>query len=113
VKEMAKFLNVWHYNPSAPWPTDPVEMAKLSEMLWAAIDNALKTGALLEFGYFPDGWGGYAIAEGESKDTLGRVSAFFPWVMPEVYEMIPHETGKEVLRGVMKARAEAMAAMKP
>ena len=34
----------------APWPTDPVEMAKLSEMLFAAIDNALKTGKLLEFG---------------------------------------------------------------
>jgi hypothetical protein len=112
MKEMAKFLNVWHYNMSAPWPTDPIEMAKLTEMLFAAIDNALKTGKLLEFGYFPDGMGGYAISNGEAKDSLGRVSGFFPWVIPEVHEMIPHETGKEVLRGVMKAQAEAMAAMK-
>jgi hypothetical protein len=47
---MAKFLNVWHYNPSAPWPTDPVEMTKFSEMMFAALDDALKTGDLLEFG---------------------------------------------------------------
>jgi len=56
--------------------------------------------------------GRYAIANGEAKDSLGRVSGFFPWVIPEVHEMIPHETGKEVLRGAIKARADAMAAMK-
>jgi hypothetical protein len=111
-KKMAKTLNVWHYNMSAPWPTDPVEMAKLSEMLFAAIDNALKTGKLLEFGYFPDGTSGYGIGSGETKDQFGRLSDFFPWVISEVHEMIPHETGKEVLRGAIKARAEAMAAMK-
>jgi hypothetical protein len=109
---MAKFLNVWHYNMSAPWPTDPVEMAKVSEMMFAMLDKALKEGLLLEFGFFPDGMGGYAIAEGESKDSLRRTSGFFPWVMPEVHEMVPYETGKEVLRGVFKAQAEAMATMK-
>ncbi len=105
---MAKFLNVWHYNNSAPWPTDPVEMTKLTEMMFAAIDAALKTGDVLEFGFFPDGQSGYSIASGESKDTLRRVSGFTPWVVSEVYEMVPYETGKETLRGVYKAQAEAM-----
>ena len=110
---MAKFLNVWRYNPNAPWPTDPAEMLKLFDMMTAMIDNALKTGDLLEFGYFPDGKGGYAIAEREAaKDQLRAVSSYRPWIEANVREIIPHETGKEVLRGVWKALAQAAAAMK-
>ena len=105
---MAKFLNVWHYNNSAPWPTDPVEMTKLTEMMFTAIDAALKTGDLLEFGYFPDRTGGYAITRGEGKDQLRRVTAYTPWIVADVREMVPHETGKEILRGVFKAQVEAM-----
>jgi hypothetical protein len=112
VKEMARFLNVWHYNESAPWPTDPVEMAKVGEMMIAAIDKALKTGDLLEFGFFPDGAGGYAISEREAKDQLGGVAAFWPWCVATAWEMIPFEIGKEIYKGVWKAQTEAMAAMK-
>jgi len=109
---MAKFLNVWHYNLNAPWPTNPVEMAKLVEVCLVAIDNALKTGDLLEFGYFPDGTGGYAISEREAKDQLSSMTAFWPWVVSTAQEMIPQEIVKDVLRGVWKAQAEAMEAMK-
>jgi hypothetical protein len=109
---MAKWLNIWRYSPTAPWPTDPVEMTKLSEMMFAMLDSALKQGALLEFGYFPDGTGGYAISEGEAKDQLRRVTSYAPWIIAETHEMIPYETGKEIVRGVWKAQAEAMAAMK-
>jgi len=89
-------------------PTDPTEMAKLSEMMFAMIDAALKTGDLLEFGYFPDRTGGYAITRGEGKDQLRRVTAYTPWIVADVREMVPHETGKEILRGVFKAQVEAM-----
>jgi len=109
---MAKFLNVWRYDRNAPWPTDPAEMLKLTEMMFAMLDKALKEGALLEFGYFPDGSSGYAISSSETKDQFGRMCSFFPWILTDVHEMIPYETGKEIMRAVVKAQAEAMAAMK-
>jgi hypothetical protein len=113
VKEMAKFLNTWHMNPVGPWPTDPAETAKLSEMLFAMLDKALKEGELLEFGYFPNGTSGYAIVSGaEGKDMFRRAFSFYPWIVSEVREMIPYETGKEIMRAVMKAEVEQMAAMK-
>ncbi len=109
---MAKFLNVWRIDPNAPWPTDPVESAKLAEMMFAAIDNLLKTGETLEFGFFTDGRSGYAIATGESKDAFAHTFSFLPWIESDVQEMLPYETGKEVMRAVKKAQAEQMAAMK-
>jgi len=109
---MAKFLNVWRFNQNAPWPTDPVESAKLAEMMFAAIDNNLKTGETLEFGFFTDGRSGYAIGTGESKDAFAHTFSFFPWIEADVHEMLPYETGKEVVRSVRKVQAEAMAAMK-
>jgi hypothetical protein len=108
VKEVAKFLNIWHFNESAPWPTDPVEKAKAGEMMLGAIGEALKRGDLLEFGYFPDGKGGYAISEREAKDQFGSAAAFWPWIVATVQEMIPFEVGLEIYRGVWKSQAEAM-----
>jgi hypothetical protein len=49
---------LWCYNLNAPWPMDPAEGEKLNEMMFAAIDDCLKTGEVLEFGFFPDGMGG-------------------------------------------------------
>ena len=72
---MAKTLNIWHYNMSAPWPTDPVEMAKVSEMLFAAIDNALKTGQLLEFGTFRMEWEDMQLPTEKPKIRLGGCPA--------------------------------------
>jgi hypothetical protein len=99
-------------NPSAPWPTDPSELAKVAEMMFAAVDNAFKKGKMLEFGFFPDGTSGYAIRSGDAIDKFAHTFSSFPWVVGEVHEMVPYETGKEVMRGVLKAQAEAAAAMK-
>jgi hypothetical protein len=112
VKEMAKFLSVWHMNPSAPWPIDPAEAANLNEMMFATVDNLLREGKMLEFGFFPDGKSGYVLSDGETKDVFSGAMSFYPFVESEVYEMIPYETGKEIMRGLLKAQAEAMAAMK-
>ena len=38
--------------------------------------------------------------------------AQYPWIETEVHEIIDYETGKEISRQVLKARAEQMAAMK-
>jgi hypothetical protein len=109
---MAKFLALWHFNPNSPMPTDSTEMVKAADMMWAATDYLLKTGELLEFGFFPNGRSGYAIGTGEAKDEFRRAFSFYPFVEGEVYEMIPYETGKEIMMGVIKAQAEQMKAMK-
>jgi hypothetical protein len=106
---MAKFLCLWYTNPNAPWPADPVENAKMLEMTFAAMDNLLKTGDIQEFGFFPDAKSGYAIKDPcESKDAFRLARLFYPYYESEVCEMIPYETGKEIVRAVLKAQAEAM-----
>jgi len=106
---MAKYLNLWRLNPMAPWPTDPAEAAKLNEMLFAQMDNYIKAGVVKEFGYFLDGTSGYLIGEGESIVAFRAAQEFSPFIENvDVQEIVPYETGKETIRGVMKARAEAM-----
>jgi hypothetical protein len=105
---MARYLVLWRTNPAAPWPADPVENAKIIEMMFAAMDNMLQTGEVEEFGFFIGATSGYAIGDGESKDVFRRSCSFYPYYESEVCEMIPYETGKEIMRGVMKAQAEAM-----
>lgn len=105
---MAKFLALWRFNPTAPWPTDPVEAAELFETRFAANDTLLQTGEVQEIGRFLDGKSGYVIASGESKDQFGRSFAAFPFAAMEVHEIVPFETVKEVVKGVLKAKAEAV-----
>jgi hypothetical protein len=101
---MAKFLSLWRYNLNAPWPTDPIESEKINEMLLAATDNLLETGEFQEFGFFPDGMGGYAVSTGDAKDVLRRAWTLTPLILSEVHEMVPYETGKEVIRGIAKPK---------
>ena len=110
---MAKFLGVWRCNPAAPWPTDPAAATQVLEMTFAAIDEGLKSGRILEFGYLPNGTSGYAILSGEAKDMFRGAFAQYPWFQFEVlHEIIDYETGKATARQVLKAQAEQMAAMK-
>ncbi len=41
-------------------------------MIFAAMDNLIKTGEVQEFGFFLDGTSGYVIAGGEAKDEFRR-----------------------------------------
>jgi hypothetical protein len=109
---MAKYLTIWRANPAAQWPLDPAAATQLSEMMFAAMDEALKSGHVLEYGWFPNALSGYSISTGEAKERFAIAFADYPWFEHEVHEIIDYETGKPVLRGVIKARAEAMAAMK-
>jgi hypothetical protein len=109
---MAKYLTIWRANPSAPWPIDPAAATQLNEMMFARIDEWLKSGIILELGYFPNGLSGYVISSGEAKDLFMTDFAQYPWIETEVHEIIDYETGKEISRQVLKARAEQMAAMK-
>jgi hypothetical protein len=109
VKDMAKYLVLWRLSPTAPWPTDPDEAAKLNEMLFAQIDNYIKGGLIKEAGFFLKAKTGYLIAEGESIDGFRAGQEFSPFIEHvDVQEIVPYETGKETIRGVMKARAELM-----
>jgi len=103
---MAKYLTLWHLNPMAV-PLDPAEHVKLNEMMYAMMDNMLKTGDITEFGFFLEGGAGYTMSEGESADTFRKVTGFFPVITVEPREIIPYETGKEILRGVFNELAEA------
>jgi len=95
---LAKYLTLWHLNPTAV-PLDPAEHVKLNEMLYARIDNMLKKGEIMEFGFFLEGSSGYAISEGESADTFDLLTGFFPVIRFEPREIIPYKMGKEILRG--------------
>ena len=109
---MAKYMVLWRVNPSAPWPLDPAASTQLLERVFAAIDEGLKSGLYLEFGYFPNGTSGYVISSGEAKDAFMTAFANYPWWEFEVHEIIDYETGKATARQVLKAQAEQMAAMK-
>ena len=109
---MAKYLTIWRANPSSPWPMDPAAATQVLEMMFARIDEGLKSGRILEFGYFPNTPSGYAISSGEAKDLFMTAFAQYPWIETEVHEIIDYETGKAITRQVLKAQAEQMAAMK-
>jgi hypothetical protein len=94
-------------NLLAPWPKDPAETAKLGERMWAAMDDLMKKGIIKEFGYFLNGTSGYTIGEGDIAEAFKDVSMFLPYYEQEVHEVIPYEKGKEILRAVAKAQAEA------
>lgn len=42
----------------------------MNELIFGGIDNALKPGVFLEFGFLPEGASGYAIFSGDSKDAF-------------------------------------------
>ena len=90
---MARFLVLWRMNLAAPWPTDPAELPKLAEKMWAVQDDLLKKGEVKEFGFFLDGTSGYTIDEGEAIDTFRSNCMFVPYSEFEVHEIIPYEKG--------------------
>jgi len=109
---MPKYMSIWRVNP-AQWPTDPTEAAQLNEGCFAFYDEALKSGQVLEVGFFADGSSGYVIRTGEdAKGAFAGAFGNFPWMLVEVHEVIDYETGKGIARQVMKAQAEQMAATK-
>lgn len=104
---MARYLTLWRRNPVAPWPTDPAEWQKLTETMWAGIDDLIKKGQIEEFGFFLNGTSGYVISEGEAADSYRNVSMFLPYIECEVHETISYEKAKESLKTLWKALAEA------
>ncbi|MGB8311397.1 MAG: hypothetical protein WCE81_05995 [Halobacteriota archaeon] len=105
---MAKYLVLWRLSPTAPWPTDPAEVIKLNEMLFAAADNLIKAGVIKEHGFFLAG-GGYTIYEIESLEAFRVAQMLHPFVEAvKVEEMVPYERGKEIVREAWTAKAEAM-----
>jgi hypothetical protein len=105
---VARFLNLWHFNPSAPLPTDPSKLLELFEMMWAVMDGMMKKGEIEEWGIFPEGYSGYTIGKGETADLYRNVIMFHPYILSEVHEIIPYEKTKEITRAVLKARIAAM-----
>jgi len=105
---MARFLNFWHFIPSAPWPTDPSKLLELYEMMFASMDGMIKKGEIEEWGAFHDGYSGYVIGKGETADSYKRVLIFSPYVVSDVHEIISYEKAKETIRAVLKAKIAAM-----
>ncbi|MFZ0965536.1 MAG: hypothetical protein WAN82_02795 [Candidatus Bathyarchaeia archaeon] len=104
---MVRFFALYRRNPVAPWPTDPVEFSKFMEKAWAGIDDLIKKGEIVEFGYFENGTSGYIISEVDPTVGFKNVSMFVPYWEFEVHVITPYEKGKEILRALLKARAEA------
>jgi hypothetical protein len=76
-------------------------------MMYVQVDQHLKAGGIEEFGYFLNGRSGNSIGGAESADTFVRVSSFYPFIEADVREIVPYDTGKEIIKGVWKAKAEA------
>jgi hypothetical protein len=55
VRDIVKHMSIWRANPAAQWPMDPTEVMQIMEMMFAAMDEALKSGQVLEFGWFANG----------------------------------------------------------
>ena len=105
---MTRYLVLWRQNSVAPWPTDPDEGLKMSEMLTGAVADLLKKGLIKEFGYFLDGISGYAIGEGDATDIFQSTNMFSPYIIGEIHEIIPFEKGAEILKAVNQAKLEAV-----
>lgn len=99
---MARFLGLWRLNELV-WPKDPAEVSKMREKVWAGVDGLLKKGEFREFGYFLDGTSGYVIGEAESTVAFKNACMFVPYYKVEVYEIIPYEKGKEIIRELAQA----------
>ena len=106
---MPKYMTIWRINPSAPWPIDPTEAKQRDEMRFAFLDEGLKSGQLLEVGWFANGTSGYVISSSsyEAKDVFMTAFAYYPWFQYEVHEIIDYETGKEIDRQVLEAQESA------
>jgi hypothetical protein len=98
-------LVLWRQNPSAQWPEDPVDIAKLRENMWTGIDNLIKSGDIKEFGFFLDGISGYAIGNKDSATAFKNVNMFLPYYTSEIHEIMPYERGREILNALWKAQA--------
>ena len=105
---MARFISLWHFNPSAPLPPDPSKLLELYEMMFAVMDGMMKKGEIEEWGTFPEGYSGYTIGKGETADLYRNVVMFHPYIVSEVHEIISYEKSKETIRAVLKARIAAM-----
>ncbi len=104
---MAKFLGIWRINGTA-LPADPAKQVQGIEMILGQVATALKEGQIEDFGFFPNGFSGFAIMNGEAADVFGGAISFFPWIEFEVNEMIPFEKGKEITNQVIKYQMDAM-----
>jgi hypothetical protein len=104
---VVRILALWRRNPVAPWPTDPVEFSKFMEKAWAGLDDLIKKGEIVEFGFFGNGTSGYIISEADPTVGFKNASMFVPYWEFEIHVVIPYEKGKEILRALLKGQAEA------
>ena len=103
-----RVMITWRLNLAVPWPMDPKQSLEMDEKMWTMIDGLIKKGEIEEFGFFSDGYTGYAIGKTEVEDGFKNTSAFLPFVICEVHDIVPYEKGKEIMRAVLKARMAAM-----
>ena len=55
----------------------------------AGVDRLIKKGSVREFGYFLEGWRGYAIPEREAKEVFESEYSFLPHYSTEMHETVP------------------------
>lgn len=100
-------MSLWKLDSSLV-PEDPNGRLRLFEIQSGAIDSLLKSGAIMEFGFFETDKG-YVIFEASSRAEAMRLGTlFYPNVRNEPYEMIPWEEGKRAIRGAYEAQIKAM-----
>jgi hypothetical protein len=95
-KKMPKYLSLWKVNTSLI-SLDPTARLKNFEAQAHAIDSAIKSGAIKEFGFF-NVESGYAVIETPTREEAMNLAAlFYPYVQNDPHEIIPWENAKKVM----------------
>lgn len=102
---MAKYFTKWKLNPTAPWPKDPGEYAKIVEGLWAGIEMMMKRGEMLDWGAHINTNEGYAIMEGDAQSIMKGTMMFYPWVLMEPRVVLTLEETRKNTRELWELRA--------
>jgi hypothetical protein len=96
---MAKYLNLWEVVPGT-MPTDPAERGALLGKMGEMTKKMMDDGLVLDWGVFPGGSSGYAIAAGEPADGLKASMAFAPYYKFEIRPVLSLAETMQVMKSM-------------
>ena len=97
---MAKYLILWKSDNSKV-PTDPKEAVALNMRQGEMTKQAMKEGKVTDWGLFPGGGGGYALAEGSALDVFTGSAQFMPYITFKVQEVLSIDEVMAAMKSMM------------
>ena len=103
MKIMTKFHVEWRKNPTLT-PEDPAKMVKLNLSMLEMVKATLKSGKLMDWGVYCDGFSGYVIAEGNETDILATLLKWMPYI---IFDVKPVANVDQAIEANNRAAAES------